>query len=408
MKKWHVQLSRFIFFVFALVATAATRAMPEDCNGLTAPAAFFESDGLVCLQNIKVTDASGEQFYKAALQWLGAENPKQFKLISVAFDEGPRADSPAFSIVNGELRLPKIDVPKLYGIERFDVSLNWVKDADDIVSVFELADVALYNNPGYVPNITWKPYGMLLSNERRAVDLMIRSIPFAKLADAIYDFDNVTVDNWVLIESNGKSSGMDAGVFRNRDTNELALVFRGTETCDFPCSFKELEDTTRDALADAAIGIGRVSDQFKDAFNFAQSVISKHPGAKITVAGHSLGGGLAQAVGATLGLETFAFNSSPVPDHFFDTYRITLPYEELEDLIYVIADVHDPVSNTNEIGDIYRDSHHVTTLLQFNFDLKELLTSRKVDLEDLRIDRHSITRLTDNAIRLMNLYRDGW
>lgn len=383
--------------------------MPEDCTNLTAPATFFESSGIVCLQNIRVADASGEQFYKAALQWLGAENPNQFKLLSVAFDEGPGTDGPTFSMVNGVLKLPKIDVPGLYGTERFDVSLNWVKEADDgLVSVFELFNVALYNNPGYVPNITWKPYGMLRSNERRAVDVMIRSIPFAQLADAIYDFDNVKVGSWDLIESNGKSSGMDAGVFRNRETKELALVFRGTETCDFPCSFKELEDTARDALADAAIGIGRVSDQFKDAFNFAQSMIRKYPGAKITVAGHSLGGGLAQAVGATLGLETFAFNSSPVPDHFFDTYRITLSYEELEDLIYVIADVHDPVSNTNETGDIYLDSHHVTSLLQFNFDLKELLTSRKVDLEDLRFNRHSISRLANNATQLMNLYRNGW
>ncbi|MGZ0018502.1 lipase family protein [Nitrosomonas sp. wSCUT-2] len=409
MRNWRLYSLRFIFFAFFLFTTATVRAMPEDCKNSTATAAFFESNGLVCLQNIKVTDASGEQFYKAALQWLGAENPKQFKLLSVAFDEGPGTNNPTFSMVNGVLRLPRIDVPKLYGTERFDVSLNWIKEADDdVVSAFELVTVALYNNPEYVPNVTWKPYGMLLSSERRAVDLIVRSVPFAQLADAIYDFDNVKVGSWELIESIGKSSGMDAGVFRNRDTNELALVFRGTETCNFPCSFKELEDTARDALADAAIGIGRVSDQFKDAFNFAQSMIRKYPGAKFTVAGHSLGGGLAQAVGATLGLETFAFNSSPVPDHFFDTYRITLPYEELEDLIYVIADVHDPVSNTNETGDIYLDSHHVTPLIQFNFDLKEMLTSRKVDLEDLRFDRHSITRLANNAMTLMNLYRDGW
>lgn len=409
MRNWFLHLSRLNIFVFFLIVVTTVRAMPEDCADVAAPAIFFESDGLVCLQNIRVTDSSGELFYKAALQWLGAENPNQFKLLSVAFDESSNTDNPVFSMINGVLRLPKIDIPRLYGTERFDVSLNWIKDVDDdLVSVFELSNVALYINPGYVPNVTWKPYGMLLSDERRAVDLLIRSIPFAQLADAIYDFDNVKVGSWDLIESNGKSSGMDAGVYRNRETNELALVFRGTETCDFPCSFKEIEDTTRDALADAAIGIGRVSDQFKDAFNFAQSMIRKYPDAKITVAGHSLGGGLAQAVGATLGLETFALNSSPVPDHFFDTYRITLPYEALEDLIYVIADVHDPVSNTNETGAIYLNSHHVTPLIQFNFDLKEMLSNRKVDLEDLRIDRHSITRLANNATQLMNLYRDGW
>ena len=412
MKDRHLFAFRFISFSALMLVASMARALPDDCAPLIAPVTFFESNGLVCLQKVIVKDDSGEQLYKASLQWLGADNPNRFVLLSTELDDASGPDSPTFSFINGQLTLPKVDVPKPNGTERYNVSLNWVTDSDagtdDAVSVFELATVALYVNPNYVPNATWKPYGMLLPNERRAVDLLARSIPYAQLADAIYDYDNVAVGSWDLIESNGKSSGMDGGVFRNRETNELALVFRGTETCDFPCSFKELEDTASDALADAAIGAGVVSDQFKDAFRFAQSVISRNPGAKITVAGHSLGGGLAQAVGATLGLETFAFNSSPVPDHFFDTYRITLPAEELEDLIFVIADVHDPVSNTDKTGKIYLDSHHVTPLIQFNFKLKEMLSSRKVDLLDLRFDRHSITDLTNNAITLLNIYRDGW
>lgn len=412
MKDCYLFSFRFISFSALMLVASMARALPDDCAPLTAPVTFFESNGLVCLQKVIVKDDSGEQLYKASLQWLGADNPNRFILLGTELDDASEPDSPTFSFINGQLTLPKVDIPKPNGTERYNVSLNWVTDSDvdtdDAVSVFELATVALYVNPNYVPNATWKPYGMLLPNERRAVDLLARSIPYAQLADAIYDFDNVTVGSWDLIESNGKSSGMDGGVFRNRETNELALVFRGTETCDFPCSFKELEDTASDALADAAIGAGVVSDQFKDAFRFAQSVISRNPGAKITVAGHSLGGGLAQAVGATLGLETFAFNSSPVPDHFFDTYRITLPAEELEDLIFVIADVHDPVSNTDKTGKIYLDSHHVTPLIQFNFKLKEMLSSRKVDLLDLRFDRHSITDLTNNAITLLNIYRDGW
>ena len=412
MKNWNSYLIRIISFSILMVVAPMVQALPDECKNLTAPATFLEANSLVCLQKIIVTDSSGDQLYKASLQWLGADSPNQFKLLTVEFDDASAADSPTFSFLNGVLTLPKVDVPKLYGTERYTVSLAWVTDSDadtdDAVSVFELKTVALYNNPGYVPNTTWKPYGMLLPQERRAVDLLGRSIPYAKLADAIYDFDNVAVDAWQLIESNGKSSGMDAGVYKNRDTNELALVFRGTETCDFPCSFKELEDVASDAIADAAIGIGTVSDQFKDAFRFAQGVVSRYPGIKIAVTGHSLGGGLAQAIGAVLGLETFAFNSSPVPDHFFDTYSITLPNEEIQELIYVIADVHDPVSNTDNTGKFYLDSHHVTPLIQFNFSTKEISPERKVDLEDLRIDRHSITRFTNNATNLLNTYRDGW
>ncbi|MDE2389843.1 MAG: lipase [Betaproteobacteria bacterium] len=412
MKNWHSLLFKFLGFIFFTVATPLAQAMPEECTHLTAPVTFIESNGLVCLQKVIVKDTSGDQLYQASLQWLGADKPNQFRLLEAEFDDVSEMNSPVFSLTTGLLTLPKVDVPKLNGTERYNVSLNWLKDSDSgmdgAVSLFELATVALYINPGYIPNVTWKPYGMLLPNERRAVDTLARSIPYAQLADAVYDFDNIAVGAWDLIEVNGKSSGMDAGLFRNRDTGELALVFRGTETCDIPCSPGELIDTGRDVAADIAISIGIVSDQFKDAFRFAQNVISQHPGVKITVAGHSLGGGLAQAVGSTLRLETFAFNSSPVPDDFFDTYTITLPAEALDDLIFVIADVHDPVSNIGEAGDLYFGSHHVTPLIQFNFKLKEMLSSRKVDLLGLRFDRHSITELTNNAIALLTTYRDGW
>ena len=157
-------------------------------------------------------------------------------MLDAEFDDAAEPNSPVFSLTNGLLTLPKVDVPKLNGTERYNVSLNWLKDSDadtdDAVSLFELATVALYINPDYIPNTTWKPYGMLLPNERRAVDTLARSIPYAQLADAVYDFDNVAVGAWDLIDSKGKSSGMDAGLFKNRDSGELALVFRGTETCE--------------------------------------------------------------------------------------------------------------------------------------------------------------------------------
>ncbi|MDP1614951.1 MAG: hypothetical protein Q8L68_04065, partial [Methylococcales bacterium] len=75
---------------------------------------------------------------------------------------------------------------------------------------------------------------------------------------------------------------------------------------------------------------------------------------------------------------------------------------------YVIADVHDPVSNTDKTGKIYLDSHHVTPLIQFNFDSLEILPNRNVDLKDLRFDRHKIAELADNATKLMAIYQGGW
>lgn len=400
---------RLIGFVILIASAPIARALPDDCLNLTAPATFLETTGLVCLQKVVVKDQANNQLYKASLQWLGVDNPNQFRLLDVEFDNAGDTNSPIFSSVDGSLILPKVDIPKKYGTERYAVNLALIPSTDDaMVSVFELVKVSIFNNPDYVPNVTWKPYGMLYSDEKRAVDLLGRSIPYAQLADAIYDFDNVTVDSWELIESIGKNSGMDAGVYKNRDTNELVLAFRGTEACDFPCSFKELADLALDATADTAIGLGIVSDQFKHALNFAQDVVNRHSGRKITVTGHSLGGGLAQAVGAVLKLETFAFNSSPVPDDFFDNYPLTLTNEQLNELIYVIADIHDPISNTDETGKFYLNADHVTSLIQFDFDSKEIMPDQSVNLDNLRFDRHSITRLTRNATSLMSTYQKGW
>jgi hypothetical protein len=393
-----------------MAATSMARALPEDCLDLTAPAAFLETNGLVCLQKVIVADQGDTQLFKASLQWLGVDNPNQFKLLSAEFDHAAsEADSPTFSAADGLLILPKVDIPKQFGTERYTVSLAWVPGADDsTVSLFELAKVATYINPDYIPNVTWKPYGMLHPEERRAVDILGRSIPYAQLADAIYDFDNIAVDTWELIESISKSSGMQAGVYNNRDTGELTLAFRGTEACSFPCSLSETKAYLLDVAADTALTLGFVNDQFKHAFNFAQDVVNRYPGRKITVTGHSLGGGLAQAVGAVLGLETFAFNSSPVPDDFFDSYPLSLTSEQLEEIIYVIADIHDPVSNTDETGKFYLNADHVTPLIQFNFDLKEISPDQSFGFDDLRFDRHSITKLFNNATSLISTFREGW
>jgi hypothetical protein len=46
--------------------------------------------------------------------------------------------------------------------------------------------------------------------------------------------------------------------------------------------------------------------------------------------------------------------------------------------------------------------------LQFDFDLKEVLPDELRKLNDLRFDRHSMTRLLENAASLMSIYQEGW
>ena len=113
-------------------------------------------------------------------------------------------------------------------------------------------------------------------------------------------------------------------------------------------------------------------------------------------------------MGASFGLETFAFNSAPVPDDFFKDFPPTLPPEELREIIYVLGDIHDPVSNTDETGKFYQNADHVSPMIQFDFDLKEVLPSELKKLDELRFNRHSMTRLVDNASALLTIYQDGW
>lgn len=390
-----------------LLNSAAVRANPIECAEQTATAAFLEESGLLCLQKIAIQELPEIEFYKASLQWSGPDKPDEFRLLSVEGDLAAGEGSPVFSTENGTLTLSRIDIPKVFGTERYVAHLA-LADRDDL-SVFKLNSVAVYINPDYAPGVTWKPYGMLATEERRAVDVLGRSIPFARLADAVYDFDNVIVDQWVLIDKKDKSSGMQAAVYSNEETGELALVFRGTETCDFPCSLRESAEFLRDAAADGMLTFGLVHGQFKDAVGYTQDVINNlAQGRKIIVTGHSLGGGLAQGVGAAFGLETYAFNSAPVPDDFFKKYPPALPMEILNEMMHVIADIHDPVSNTDETGKLYVNADHASTLLQFDFDLKEVLPDELRKLNDLRFDRHSMTRLLENAASLMSIYQEGW
>lgn len=394
-----------VFFGLWGVSVSA-HALPTECDELTEPATFVSETGVVCLQQTQVMDNNGTFLFKASLQWQGVDRPNHFQLVSTEADNvAANINSPAFSSDNGVLTMPKVDIPGAIGTERYAV--NMVLSEEDGNFFFEMTSLAVYVNPDYQPSVTWLPYGMLNIDERRAVELLDRALPYAKLADAVYDFDTV-VDNWDIIETKDRGSGMQVALYSSRDNGDLVLAFRGTESCDFPCSFSETTEYLLDVAADALLTFGQDGPQFDDAVAYAQDVVTRFPDRTIYVTGHSLGGGLAQGVGALFGLETFAFNSAPVPDDFFDSHDVLLSNADLQEIIHVIGDIHDPVSNTDETGAFYLNANHISPLTQFDFKLKEVLPQRLGELDKLRFNRHSITTFVDNATSLLTIYGDGW
>ena len=109
------------------------------------------------------------------------------------------------------------------------------------------------------------------------------------------------IQNWVLIGCEKNTiSGMGAVAFQNPDTKEIVIAYRGTHGIG-----RNIKEAIKDYEADLAIASGGNKvveaglNQFQDAYNFYEC-IKKNTGitdsGKITITGHSLGGGLAQYV----------------------------------------------------------------------------------------------------------------
>lgn len=93
------------------------------------------------------------------------------------------------------------------------------------------------------------------------------------------------------------NSGMQAAAYKNVNTGEIVIAYRGTEL--------NADDLWQDIMI--ATGLAP-SDQFADADKFYQAVQTQY-GSNITITGHSLGGGLAQMIGSKYGNTTYTYNA---------------------------------------------------------------------------------------------------
>jgi hypothetical protein len=111
------------------------------------------------------------------------------------------------------------------------------------------------------------------------------------------------------------STGFHATAYQNATTHEIIIAYRGTDP-----DFKHHTRTTvQDALVDATMVKDKINPQEAAAHAFTQEMIDKaqkHGISKdqITVAGHSLGGTLAEIEAAKFGLHGSTYNAYGAAD----------------------------------------------------------------------------------------------
>jgi len=117
---------------------------------------------------------------------------------------------------------------------------------------------------------------------------------------------HVELLDWMQVEADGQAgdkptyqgkSGLAYDIFENRKTGEYIFAFRGT-------------DSKRDYLW-ANLAVPPLDIQYLSARKRFGEFLAAHPGSKVTLTGHSLGGGLALSMSVRYGVDAVVFDSSP-------------------------------------------------------------------------------------------------
>lgn len=122
------------------------------------------------------------------------------------------------------------------------------------------------------------------------------------------------------------STGFKADIYKDKN-GDYVLVYRGTYSDPDHPENDLIHDWSKEWTDDnMKQGLGMGSEQYNKSIKLAEKVNSNKPKDKqLTIAGHSLGGGLATAAGAATGSKTYAFCPAGVHPNTYKKYGVKNP-----------------------------------------------------------------------------------
>ena len=145
----------------------------------------------------------------------------------------------------------------------------------------------------------------------------------ANLSALAYDANKIKFGSWLRIDKEGLNTGQGfyAELYKNSQAKEIVMTIRGT---DFDSKDKS------DFISDIQLALGRTPNQLekaRDAYERFKVSARREVGSGYAgyLTGHSLGGGLASLLSATMrGLSTVTFNAPGMQRSFIGGHLISM------------------------------------------------------------------------------------